>query len=171
MLIKRQTLSQLRDGIELARTGRPRKYQEGLAERVTVSVDPALRRRLRENGIELHEALTQGAEMLLDPQLIELRAQGHIQMAGHLEKLKREHIEAIEIQHTLERAQPLIVAFLQRHGRELGPDFWKTGSPHFNKFQRTLEEWQSDPTVAVSLREVSVPQEGLWKLVTLHLAK
>jgi hypothetical protein len=155
----------------MARTGRPRKYDEGLAERVTVSIDPSLRRRMKEAGVELHDALTEGAKLLLDPQLLEITAVNLEQRAAYLHKQRQVRIEEVEIQETLQRAQPFIVEFLRSHGRQLGADFWKTGSPHFDRFQRTLAEWESVPEIATRLREAAVPQEALQKLVVLHLAK
>ena len=154
----------------MARTGRPRKGV-GLRENVKTTMDPNLRRGLEENEIEVAEALDFGARMLLEPEFLEVRRVHHTRLADVAGELKQRRLEEIREEELLASAEPLIKEFLSTYRRQLGDDFWKKGSPHFDRFQTKLGEWAAQPEIQVKLREASVPAELVEPLVVLHLSR
>lgn len=154
--------------------GRRRKYGDQLAESVRCSIDPALKRDGLEHEIDFSKALSIGVKFLLKPEMLSLEAERRIEEAERLRIFGKEQIQSNEVNEELQRANPLVIEFLQTHGRNLRDvdvDFWMTGSSGFDGFQRKVKEYVSNPRIAERLQSAKVSEDNFAGLITLHLSK
>jgi hypothetical protein len=136
-----------------------------------ITPDPDRWDAVRKMGLNASEVWEEGARMTLSPEYLDAFENTLRTKAAALATAKHRRIDQINEEHLLETAQPILREFLQAQGRELGPDFWHKGSPHFDRFQRRLSEWASQPEIQVRLREAGVPEQAVQPLLIAHLSK
>lgn len=136
-----------------------------------ITPDPDLWEAVCKLGLNASDVWDEGARFVLSPQYMQLYEDKLRQKAAVLAAAKQTRLDQISEETLIQQARPILQEFLRSYHKELGTEFWKRGSPHFNKFQHRLGEWAAEPEIQVKLREAGVPEQLVEPLMIAYLAK